>query len=308
LQTVTGDVVSLAYLALQIVKCQDKQLVIRCLASAVAILYKDDRNLTGSPRVPESLTGLLPDYTDKTSAVVVQSNLEDAVDITEGELAQLLDIDTDELAAYFGVLFLAGVKKVTKDNRTAFNEKRAEMVRTQILGEPVIFLSGSQYLTDQVLHKVYATFMSMASPRCHLVKKTSEFMGDIHIGPQTAFTAMFLLLVDTGMGAIRVIKEAVLKYPWLRTDFPELRPEYAAANRAQLSIRQADVSMRPFLKAVFGNSYVPVSQSEINNLFGLCKYVLSKSQTTYVRYNGGSYTDEQEAKALARLGETAATE
>lgn len=291
----------LAYLALQIQKCQDKELVLRCLASAVAILFKEKENLTGSPATPKVISGVKPEYADIASDDDVTTNLTNSVPVTEGEMAHLTDIDIDELGAYFGVLFLAGVKKVTPDNRTAFNERRAEMVKAQILGPAVIFKSGSPFLDDDVLHKVYATFVSLAAPRCHLVAKTARLMGGIFLGAQTAFAAMFMLLEDTGMGPLRLIKEAALKYDWFLTDFPELKPELTAANKGQLSIRRADVTVRPFLKAIFGNSYVPVSQNEINNAFGLAKYILSKTQPTLARYNGGMYTDEQEQKVIKRL-------
>jgi len=117
-----------------------------------------------------------------------------------------------------------------------------------------------------------------------------------HMGPALAFVNMFLLLVDSGMSALRIIKEAVVKHQWIRTDFPELKPELQAANDGQKIIKTAPASHRPFLKAIHGNQFVPVMYSELDNVLGVCKEILKRTTPSYQNYDGGKITEAQLAK------------
>jgi hypothetical protein len=122
------------------------------------------------------------------------------------------------------------------------------------------------------------------------------------MGASLAFASTFLLLVDFGMSALRIIKEAVIKHPWIRTDFPELKPELEAANHAQQLLRRVPGIERSFLKAIHGNAFVPVNYNQIDNLLGVCKEVLKRSTPSYENYSGGRITASQAAKVNNRLG------
>lgn len=293
---------ALMYLIGQICKTKDKALIIRCMASATAIIFKDSGNMTGAAKNPDELSGLEPlvaSPLDENAPLV--TNLENAEPLVCREVKTLLDADTDELAAYIGVLFLAGVKRLTPQNGAAFNENRVRNVQSVCTSDLKLFVSGSPFLSDAVLNRVYASFTSMTTARAFLVKRTSEKMGRIHMGMPVAFSAMFQLLVDNGLGSLRIIKEAVKKYEWIRTDFPELQAELNAANAAQQRLKTVAAAERPFIKTIYGATFVPVAQSQISNLLGVCKYTLMQTIPTYRRFNGGVITADQEEKCRQHL-------
>lgn len=302
-----GGKAALAYLACVIRDTSEKMIVMRALASAVAILFGDSSNLTGSPSAPLTLTGLDQLTEDNVSAsAVLKTNFSGAPDFSVADIDTYLDCDSDELGGYFGVLFYAGVKRLTEKNSTAFNEKRVGTITSAIVNQPKIFVPGSAFLDAAVLNKVYAAFTSLAAIRANLVYRTALKMGTIRYGSAVTFTAFFLLLADSGMGSLRVIKEAVLKCPWVRTDFPEIRIELEMANAGQNAIKEADPPLRPFIKAIYGSAFVPVAQNDIQNLLGISKRIMSHYVQTFSGFRGGRTTPEQDAKIDARLGITIA--
>jgi len=293
-QTVLGKGGALAFLALQILKSDDKELLMRVMASATAILLNDDFNYTGSTLKPVELTGLDTARDDTLAETTkLNTNLLDAEDVTIGELRAVMQFDTDELGAYFGLLYVAGNKKLTAQNRAAFNENRAGAATAGVIGDPQIFKPESVFLEDTIVQKLYAAFYSCAPLRANMTDRAASRMGGVMMGPTGAFASMFLLLNDSGLGWLRIIKEATIKYPWVRTKFPALQVEFTAANNAQRVIRKAPAYQRPFLKAIFGNSFVPITSGQVGNLFGVCKLVMSFTVPTYRNYNGGHLTDEQ---------------
>jgi hypothetical protein len=305
-QVVIGDgIETLAYLMLQIQKSSDKSVLIRAMASACSFLLRDSTNFTGSKLPAVKLTGLEPAADDKTDPnMELTTNFIDSVPIIVAELLEVMSADSDEIGAYFGVMFLAGNKRITTDNRTAFNEKRRNAALASVVGEPKFFINNSPYLTDGILANMYAAFLSYSPLRAIMTQRVVQKLNATHMGPALAFINMFLLLVDSDMSALRIIKEAVLKYPWIRTEFPELTPEFAEANAAFNSIRRAPGNERSFLKAIHANSYVPVNYANIDNLTGVCKTVLKRTTPSYQNYNGGKITERQEQTILKQLGES----
>lgn len=301
-QVVTGKFETLCYLALQILKSESKSVIIRCLASAPAILFEDPKNYTGAPNPPVALTGLDPvvdeAVTDRDAELT--TNFENAEPVTIAEMDEMLEIDPDELGSFFGVMFLAGNKALSKENHAAFNEKRQSAVSATIIGEPKIFKTDSKFLSDIVLRKVYASFNSFLPIRSNVVSNVVNRLSHVNVGPTLAFATMFLLLVDSGMSALRIIKEAVVKHKWIVTEFPELKPEIEAAQAGLLSVAKGAPHERSFLKAIHGSSYVPVAYSSVTNLTGVCKFILKETTVSYAQYDGGKVTDSQEAK-LTRL-------
>jgi hypothetical protein len=294
-QVVSGrGVETLAYLVLQIMKSTDKLVIMRALASACSCLLGDSSNFTGAKSRPVQLTGLEQAQDDQVpEETILVTNFEDAEPVTIAELLEMMTADSDEIGAYLGVLFLAGNKKVTAQNRTAFNERRQASATASIIGVAKIFVTDSPYLRDEILSNVYASFLSCAPLRVHMTAKVVSHLGTTHMGPALAFTSIFLLLVDNGMSALRIIKEAVIKHPWIRSEFPELKPELAAANEAQNIIKRATGAERSFLKAIHGNSFVPVNYSDIDNLTGVCKEVLKRTTPSYQNYGGGKVSNNQ---------------
>jgi len=289
-----GGMETLAFLALQVVKSNDKMVIIRAIASACSCLLQDSRNFTGSPAKTIELTGLEVAAQDGSSRTeILSTNFTDAETVTVGELLDLMQADADELGAFFGVMFLAGNKKINAQNRSAFNEKRAQSATASIIGDPMIFVVDSPYLADEVCSKVYAAFLSMSPVRTNMTSMCVSMLNRVHMGPALSFMTMFLLLQDQGMSALRIIKEAVLKHQWIRVEFPGLAPELAAANKAQQIIKGAPGQERSFLKAIHGNAFVPVNYSEIENLTGICKEILKRTTPSYQNYGGGKITDTQ---------------
>jgi len=292
-----GGLETLAYLILQVVKSRDKKLTIRAIASASAWLLESRMNFTGSATVPVAITGL--DKAIREDANVedtLDTNFEDAEPVTVGELLAVMEADADELGAYIGVLYLAGNKRVDTQNRTAFNERRKASATASIIEEPIIFVPESVYLSDDILKKVYASFLSCAALRANMTYKVVMQIDRTWMGPAQSFINMFLLLVDNGMSALRIIKEAVLKNQWIRTEFPELIPELAAANEAQNILKRAPGKERSFLKAIHGSNFVPVNYSQIDNLLGVSKETLKRVTPSYQNYGGGRVTETQLAK------------
>jgi hypothetical protein len=293
----------LAYLALQVVKTQDKLTVIRAISSACSVLLDDSTNFTGSPKNSVELTGLERASDEKVADTeILVTNFQDAEPVTVAELLNAMEGDIDELGAYFGVLFLAGTKRIDARNRTAFNEKRQASATASIIGKPRIFVDDSMFLADAVLEKVYASFLSCQPLRSNMISRVVFHLNKAHMGPALAFATLFLLLVDSGLSALRIIKEAVLKHPWIRTDFPELRPELSAANVAQSILRTAPGHERSFVKAIHGSNFVPVNYSEIDNLTGVCKEILKRTTPSYQNYGGGRITEFQLNVINAKLG------
>lgn len=288
---------NLAYYALQIVKSTDKLVIMRAMASACSCLLNDSANFTGSKSVAIDLTGLSVAKDDNADLnTVLTTNFEDSEPVTVGELLTAMDCDSDELGAYFGVLFVAGNKRVTALNRSAFNERRKDSAIASIVGDAKIFVADSMWLADPILEKVYASFLSGSPLRSNMTSRVIGHLNKPLMGPALSFTSMFLLLVDNGLSALRMIKEAVIKHPWIRTDFPELRPELNAANEAQKILRKAPGQERSFLKAIHGNAFVPVNYSQIDNLTGVCKEILKRTTPSYQNYGGGKITESQAAK------------
>lgn len=306
LQTIRGSgIEKLAYLALQIVKSEDKAVIIRAIASASSILLSDSTNFTGAKNPSVELTGLeVAEREDTPGEQILKTNFEDESDVRVDELLALMMADPDELGSYFGLLFVAGNKRVDSKNRSAFNEKRQASATASIIGEPVIFVNDSIYLTDFVLTKVYASFLSYSPVRANITTRIVQQLNKSHMGPSLAFVNMFLLLVDSGLSALRIIKEAVIKHDWIRTDFPELKAELAAANNAQNILKGAPGHERSFLKAIHGNQFVPVMYSDIDNLLGVCKEVLVRSTPSYANYRGGKTTEDQVRRVQKRMNIT----
>lgn len=301
-QVVKGGFETLCFLALQVQKTQSKSVVVRAVASAVMILFEDSKNYTGATSSPVPLTGLdiivKEDVEDRS--VEISTNFTDEEKVTIKEMDDLMEVDPDELGSYFGVLCLAAVKAVTPENRAAFNEKRQGAVQATTIGSTKIFVTDSMFLTDAILQKVYASFNSYLPVRSHVIASAVNRLGTTHMGPTLAFATMFLLLVDQGMSALRIIKEALVKHRWLLDEFPEIKPEVEAAQQGLVAINKGAPHERSFLKAIYGAMFVPVQYSEIVNLTGLCRQVLKETTISYANYKGGQVTESQEIK-LTRL-------
>lgn len=298
----------LAYLACVIRDTDDKMITMRALASAVSVLFSDSSNFTGSATTSVDLTGLDILADDSISnTTTLSTNFDGAPPLQVADVDPYLDADIDEIGGYFGDIFMAGTKRLTTQNATAFNEKRLNVILASTAVPPKIFVAGSSFLDERVLNRVYASFTSLAAIRAQLIHRTAQKVNTIRYGPSVTFMAIFLLLADNGMGTLAVIKEAVLKCPWIRTDFPELRPELEAADRGQKTLRAAEPSLRPFVKVIFGSAFVPVPRNEVQNLFGVCKKVMTHYAPTYRQFGGGVTTPQQDDRIAQRLGIQTAT-
>jgi hypothetical protein len=154
-----SGVEKLAFLALQVVKSEDKEVIMRAIASAAGILLGTSTNLTGSTVAPVALTGLEVALSEGAEdARPVTTNFDDETPVSIGELLNACEADADELGAYFGVLFVAGNKRVTNQNRTAFNERRRAAATASIIGEPKIFVQDSPYLAERDCKKSMRRF------------------------------------------------------------------------------------------------------------------------------------------------------
>jgi len=282
---------------------------LRALASAVGILFRSEQDYTGGTSKPvflSSLNDAETDFTTLDDGEVVGGNFIGGEKITAGEIRVYLG-DVDEIGAWYGVMFMAGVKKRTNKNRDAFNKNRIPNVKSTVNEELLIFTPNSALLSDEVLDTVYASFNAYLPNRMYLVQQAVRLSAGTSVGPALAFTNMFVLLEDAGLGSLRVIKEAVLKYTWIRSKFPELQSELNAASVGQKAVRRIDLADRPFCKAIYGNRFVPIGQNDIANLLGVCKRVMSFTVLTYKHFDGGNVSDKQEAIIRQMLEESGVT-
>lgn len=300
-----GGIETVAYLILQVQKTIDKRVVMRAIASMCSVLLRDQSNFTGSPMKSVPITGVADVLTadpPMDDNHVIVSNFEDAEEVTVKELNDLLDADNDEIGAYVGWMFYASQKQATDLNLSAFNEKRQNAATATLLTDPKIFVTDSVLLDRTMARKMYGSFLSCSPWRAHMMTKVINHLDDALIGPALAFASLFLLLVDTGMAALKIIKEAVMRHAWIRTGFPELQPDLQAANEAQNIIRASASRYRSFLKAIHGNNFVPVNYSQIDNLTGVCKEVLKRTIPSYQNYGGGKVTESQLNRINENLG------
>lgn len=296
LDYVTGGHETLIFLALQIERTRDKEIAIRALSSAVGIIFKQDRDLLGGTGKRLTLTNLDdPQHPVDTraDAEIVGGNFPGGEPLTAGDLKPYLG-DIDELGSYYGVLFHAGIKRRTEKNRPAFNKNRISNVRSTVNGDLTIFVENSVLLSDAVLDTVYAAFNSFLANRMYLMSQTVRLVAGTYVGPALSFQNMFILLEDAGLGSLRIIKEAILKYAFIRRRFPEIISELNSANEAQKCIRRIQEGERPFCKAIYGNRFVPVAQNDIANLLGICKHTMSYTKATYRQFDGGNISERQE--------------
>jgi hypothetical protein len=166
----------------------------------------------------------------------------------------------------------------------------------------LIFVPASVFLEESVLNKVYAAFTAMAAIRCQLMYRTALRIGTISYGPRVTFGAMFLLLVDQGVNSLHVIRQAVLKHREIVTLFPELRMELECADKGIRLIQDAELNIRPYVKAIFGAAFVPTQQQDMANLLGVAKKVMVRYVPTFKNFRGGYTTPEQDAKIARMLG------
>jgi len=275
----------------------------RAIASACSVLFTDRTNFTGSPQATELLTGLEAAQNEEADqGTVLKTNFEDAEDVTIRELLDFMETDNDEMGAYLGWMFYASQKQATDLNMSAFNEKRQQSATSTLIMDAKIFVSDSPYLSRDMAKKMYGSFLSYSPWRAHMIARIITHLEDALVGPALTFANMFLLLVDSGMSAMKIIKEAVMRHPWIRMRFPELIPDLTAANEAQKIIRSAPSRDRSFLKAIHGNNFVPVQYSQIDNLTGVCKEILKRTVPSYQNYAGGKVTDSQLERINQELG------
>lgn len=294
---------TLVYLALQILKTGSKDVAIQAIASAVGILLKQKRDMLGGKGEKKTLTNLddpAAPVENRDAGDLVGTEWDTGARITAGEVAALMG-DMDEIAAFFALMFFAGTKKRTDKNRDAFNKNRIQNVKSTTNEELLIFIENSPLITDKVLDTAYAAFNSFLANRMYLVSQTVHLCAGVYVGPALAFQNMFLLLEDTGLGTLRIIKEAILKYPFIRARMPELASELHAADQGQRAIRRINENERPFCKAIYGNRFVPVAQNDVANLFGVCKKTLAYTVATYRNFEGGSVSERQEEIIQAEL-------
>jgi hypothetical protein len=298
---VVGHHETLVFLALTLTKSRSKANSIRALASATGILLGSKKDMLGGKgsQITLDLDGE-QFCSDREPTEIVGKDWDEDIEVTAGEIAKYVG-DVDEIGAYFGVMFMAGVKKRNDRNRDAFNANRVGMVTSLVSDELCIFVPDSIFFADEVLDTMYTAFNSFLPNRMYLVQQTAALCAGVFDGPALAFQNAFFLLEDTGMGALKVIKEAVLKYPWIRYEFRDLKSELHAANQGQKAVRKLPVSDRPFCKAIYGSAFVPIRQTDINNLVGVCRLAMSFTVPSYANFAAGNISEKQEAHVRNKL-------
>jgi len=308
LNTYKGGPELYAYCMWQVRKAPSQEVVVRAIASAVAAILLDGNNFTGSPAAPQDLTG----YDELTKpgtdvSLPVPTNFAGAANVTGVEWAETANYNVSEMAAYFGVLCLAMCKQpVDGDPLNAFNKNRSKAATRAVgSGKKNIFVENSPWLTFNLLTDVHAAFNMYGPVRVHLIANVIRHKTEFNMGEQDIFMSQFMLLADFGMANLAIIRDALIRYPWLVTEIEGLDKEIEAANRAFGAVKVIDATIRPFAKAMYMNHLVFVNPADIQNLLGVCRFALSLTHTTYTNYQGGFLTDPQRQKIERRMHVTA---
>jgi hypothetical protein len=295
----------LAYLALQVRDNDNKRAVVRAIASGVAIIFEEQGNILGAPNLPGKFNGLVdfasaePSDAD-SDPVCPDVGFEDSVEVKRSELVGVAAAEVEELAAVFAMYVQTAGKKPNDKNISAFDTKRLRAVKS-VCKELLIFGHSSDLLSLQTLDKVASCLNAYAHYRARLVSSIASRIDRPYGGPPHAFKMLFILLTDTGLGALKTIKIATARWGWLRADFPELKPELEAAQSGVMLIRQIVPPDRSFCKSIYGDAFVPVNPQDISNVFGVCKYALRQVIPTYDTYLGGLVTESQKAYIDSKL-------
>lgn len=291
----------LAFLAYAVMASSDKDVVVAALASAVAGILKLSRDVTGGTSAYIELTGLDVWKSGEDEAADVTSNIPGLAPVSQTALNAYDAADEDEIAALIGIYIVATCKKPTQANMSAFNEKRRGAASMGIIGELQLFVDQSPALTYDVIQKINASFVSRAPYRVHLAKSIIACMNRMPMGPEAAFMGMIQLTADFGMNGLVIVKRALVKNPWIVTEFPEIADEIRIVREAQAAIMRADVSDRSFLKWMWGSQFIPANLQDISNAIGICKKVLEATDATISQYGGGNISAAQEAVIAARM-------
>jgi len=301
-QTYMGGDETLAYAMLQIRKSVDRAVIARALGSALSTIFKDGTNFLGGSTKAIQLTGYGALTEEKVDpATVATTNFSDAEAVTRAEWESAYQLDDSEMAAYFGILCLAICKTPQDgDAMAAFNKNRRNNATKAIVdGTAQIFVDSSEWITYPILHKVHATFNYYAPLRIHLISNVLRHRSTIYLGAAEIFMDMFTLLADHGLTTLGLIRDAINKYPWIPTTFPELGKALQAANEGFRNLAAIDEAYRPYCKAMFANRIVLASPAILSNLVGVCREVLKYERESLVRYKGG-YTSPGQDQIIAQ--------
>jgi len=297
-QQVYGGHETFAFLFWQIKKSKNKDVILRALASMLAMAIKTPKvNLiNGMEPTPVELSNIKEDLRDEAKGLehVIHTNFEEEEDVTKAEVLALSSGDIDEFGALTGYLFYCANKQLQNNNRPAFYENRFSALTAGLIDDPVIFSADgtSGYIDDDLIKKMNRVLVWQAKPRAYMTLCAVRSLGNIQLGPHAAFASLFFLLEDFGLGQLHVVKLALRRFDWIPEIFPEYRSEIAAANRAQERVRKLPSEQRAFAKCIWGNQFVPHKRDDFPNLVRLCKYALSKEVESFKNLNYGDAATE----------------
>jgi len=275
----------------------DKTVVVELVASCVASVLKVTTRTFADAFDVVPATGF--DYLDtdenKPDEPIV-TNIAGISPMKRSDLGDLPAADTSELGALVGIYLYAIGKKPTEENITAFGARRRNAALSTVIGEPVVFVDNSPHLTLKVMRKVHGSFAAYAAHRARLINAVAIASAEHVSGGAVSLFQMFGLLNDQGMAGLNMVREALMKWEWIRTEFPELRPEVEAANAGFKLIRAAPPATRPFLKVIHGDRFVPTHYQDIKRLMGMAKYLLLEAHDTLSNFSGGAMPEEWREK------------
>lgn len=224
------------------------------------------------------------------------------LDISPEDMLNAFDADPVELAAYAGILAFCIAKQPTSANIEAFNQRRRNAISASMIStEMKIFYDESPYLTLDILGKVHRTFNLIVRDRALVMSAIVDTDDRLVSGTERMFYTIFRLSSGASMNPLLLITRFARKHPELYRHFPELETEYHAAAHALTRLFDVPESQRLYLKAIYGNAYVPVDRRDIDNLLGCARFVLSRTEKTLDRYAGGTLSETHRRRLIALL-------
>jgi len=292
----------------------DQENIVALVASAVQICTNNNVNMLGlnaTPRTVKVLTdaGDAINYeriVDAAATPPVDENrfvISSDIWVAQVDLEKLFDSGEHELYAYIGILMIAAVKEPTTENHTSFTTNRIRALQSRTDEKLIIFEGGTDWTSLGTLRRVHKAFNAYGNRRTHLVLATARLQSQRMEGPSGTFFMNFKLLEDYGFGQLTLIKLALAAGDWVRDEFPEMRAERLAWMGAVRSIMAAPETDRPFLKAAYGDQFVPAEPGSMNMLLGLSKEIMARFDPRWRRFGGGRLTDSQVGKVNQYLGE-----
>lgn len=213
-------------------------------------------------------------------------------DITALNMKDVLEINPQEVYAFAGSLCMAVTKQPTAENLSAFMGRRAALATLGFMSDnPVVFTENSDYLTLPILTKIHKAASFHMLSRELTMRALATNISLMDDGNQYVFACFLMLLENSGMNSLNIIRKVLMQYPTLIQFLPHLNAEFQAADAGISKVMALPNAERSFCKSIYGSKFVPVQYSDIKRLLGICVYIGQKAEPNLANFKGGQLAE-----------------